>query len=191
MKCGDSVHEILWNQFGYGLCRFCRVDISQPVEQKLDVCLSCNSDLMRTPEFVICTSCGEISYEMIYPHSQTKKSVYTPEKVWLPYVFNRINKEFDLPLSFVMQSLIVNVINQIRSNEVLMKGRKRLSGYLSICAHLLFEAGLDIKKTGMEKYYLHKKQRKFWKRVMKTSIGDYVRKKTIEIIESETAILFK
>ena len=60
MKCGDSVHEILWNQFGYGLCRFCRVDISQPVEQKLDGCLSCNSDLMRTPEFIVCTS--SVSY---------------------------------------------------------------------------------------------------------------------------------
>ena len=191
MKCGDFVHEILWNQFGYGVCYFCKTDILQPIEQKSDVCFNCGCDLMRTPEFVVCTSCGEISYEMIYPHSQTKKSIYTPEKVWLPYVFNRINKEFDLPISFVMQSLIVNVINQIRSNEVLMKGRKRLSGYLNICAHLLFEVGFNVEETGMKKYYLHKRHKKFWKHVMKTSIGDYVKEKTIELIENETAILFK
>lgn len=191
MRCEDSVHEILWNQFGCGLCHFCKADISRPVEQKPDVCLSCDSDLMRTPEFVVCTGCGEMSYEIIYPQSWVKKSFYTPEKMWLPYVFDRINKEFDLQLSFSMQNLVISVINQIRSDEFLMRGRRRLSGYLNICAHLLFEAGLDIKKTGMKKYYLHKKQKAFWKLVMKTSVGDYVRERTAEMFRDDVAILFK
>ena len=190
MNCGESVHEVLW-KFGYGICYFCRADISQPVEKPPDVCFSCGSDLLHTLEFTVCTNCGEISYELIYPRSWVKKSVYTPEKVWLPAVFARINREFDLPLSSSMQTLIVSVINRIRSDEILMKGKKRLSGYLNICAHLLFEAGVDIKKTKMEKYYLHRKQKTFWKSVMKTSVGDYIREETDRMARNDINILLK
>lgn len=49
-----------------------------------------------------------------------------------------------------MQNSITEVINAIRANNMLINEKKRLSGYLNICAHMLNEVGVDVEETTMK-----------------------------------------
>lgn len=192
IHCDEAVHKILWNKFGKGKCFSCRLDLYQEKNKKEDRC-SCGGELKDMIEYKICSLCSIQTFNIILPQFRTKVNFYTPEKIGLPKVYNRLEATCGFHFSLPMKALIVNIINAIRKHDFLMKDKKRLTGYANICMFILLETeenvNILLKNRTVRSLIKNKKYRVFWNLVKTTSVNK-VLKEGIKSLEEEGLPLF-
>ena len=179
-----NIHKGLINM-GEVICLMCDdklIDI--PIIQKnIEKCIVCDStSLVDDNGVIVCTSCGYVNdYLKVLDasfydsHRMSKKSIYR-STYYVKIVLNNISKKHRIQIPVRVQILICRVIELIRASEELMQTRKRIISFKYIIRCILKQTNLNYDFIPQIRCKLtRKKYNVFWKRVMKSDVGDMVR----------------
>ena len=182
--CND-IHEGLINQ-GEVVCFMCHKQITdiETLCMRNDLCQECNSAMLIDDNgIIVCTSCGYVTdYHNVLDvtfydsHHIKKRSIYR-SKYYIQKALNQFSKKHQLQVPIQIRLLICEVIELIRSSEELMQGRKRIISINYIIRQIFKRAGLPYKFIPLSRSRTtRKKYRAFWKQVMKSDIGNIIRR---------------
>ena len=147
-------------------------------------CRECNRpSLIEADDMILCSECGVVDHyidaldtSFYDSHNMKKKSIYK-SKYYIQNVLNQISKKQKMQVPVRICLLICEVIDLIRSSEELMKGRKRIISINYIIRLIFRRAGIKHDFIPLSRSRTtQKKYRAFWKRVMKSDIGNKIRR---------------
>ena len=182
----DKIHSGLIDM-GEVVCFLCHktlIDINKAQENK-EICQECDScsTLIEDDGLILCTECGYINdYIMVidialYDKCRIRKKSIYRSKYYIQKALNQFSKKHQIQVPVQIQLLICRVVDLIRSSEELMQGRKRIISFNYIIRRIFKRSGVPYNFILQPKCKItRRKYNTFWRTVMRSSVGDLIRR---------------